>query len=153
MPKDMIILGIETSCDETAAAVVQFNGRHLKVLSNVVASQVPLHRLTGGVVPEVAAREHVTVMVPIIKLAIKRAKISRKKLDAVAVTFGGPSLLPALLVGVDTANALSLGLNIPLIRVHHTTGHIYANFLSTHPSLRGRSPKQSDILIDVTKIK
>ncbi|HYD92626.1 MAG TPA: tRNA (adenosine(37)-N6)-threonylcarbamoyltransferase complex transferase subunit TsaD, partial [Flavobacterium sp.] len=129
MAQQKLILGIETSCDETAASVVSFNGKVLSVLSNAVASQIPIHRLTGGVVPEVAAREHVTTIVPTIKLALSKAKLAKEDLDAVAVT-AGPGLLPALMVGVDTANALSLALGIPVIPVQHISGHIYANFLS-----------------------
>lgn len=134
------ILGIETSCDETAASVVQFDlsaqagGKHLYALSNAVASQVELHKLTGGVVPEVAAREHVTAIMPTIQLALNRAELTQNSntklhgIDAIAVT-AGPGLLPALMVGVDTANALSLATDLPVVPVQHITGHIYANFV------------------------
>lgn len=124
------VLGIETSCDETAAAVLRFNGHRFKVLGSAIASQIELHKLTGGVVPEVAAREHVTTIIPTIKLALKKAGIKKEKLSAVAVT-AGPGLLPALMVGVDAANALAMSLNIPVIPVQHITGHIYANTIDT----------------------
>lgn len=130
MEKSKLILGIETSCDETAAAVLSFSGHRFKVLGSAVASQVAIHKLTGGVVPEVAAREHVTTIMPTIKLALEKAGITKEKLSAVAVT-SGPGLLPALMVGVDAANALSMSLNIPVIPVQHITGHIYANTIDT----------------------
>src|SRR3989344_4780906 len=155
MSKSITVLGIETSCDETAAAIINFDGRFLNLLSSITASQIPIHRLTGGVVPEVAAREHVTVMMPVIKEAFKKAKIKKTDVDAVAVTFGGPSLLPALLVGIDTANALALASNIPLVRVHHTTGHIYANFISTTDKIAwvGSRQKGNPPPVDINKIK
>lgn len=129
------VLGIETSCDETAAAVLRFNGRRFKVLGSAVASQVAIHKLTGGVVPEVAAREHVTTIMPTIKLALEKAGVKKEKLSAVAVT-SGPGLLPALMVGVDAANALSMSLNIPVIPVQHITGHIYANSIEHRRNVR-----------------
>ncbi|MBI2453649.1 tRNA (adenosine(37)-N6)-threonylcarbamoyltransferase complex transferase subunit TsaD [Candidatus Peregrinibacteria bacterium] len=123
----MRILGIETSCDETSCAVVQ-NGR--EVLSNVIFSQVPLHRETGGVVPEVAAREHVVKIIPVLKEALKKAKLRLHDIDAVAVTYG-PGLLSSLLIGVNAAMTLALVLKKPLIPVNHIEGHIYANLLSS----------------------
>lgn len=116
----MKILGIETSCDETAAAVVE-DGQ--KVLSNVIASQVKLHAQTGGVVPEVAAREHVIKILPVIEAALRKNTI-----DAIAVT-QGPGLISSLLVGTNTATVLTRVLNKPLIPVNHIEGHIYANWL------------------------
>jgi N6-L-threonylcarbamoyladenine synthase len=119
------ILAIETSCDETAAAVI-FDGR---IKSNIVASQAfKLHAQYGGVVPEVAAREHVSVIIPTIELALKQAKIKLKDLDYIAVT-EGPGLATSLMVGVDTAKSLGAALNIPVIPINHLEGHIYANFV------------------------
>lgn len=121
----MLILGIETSCDETAAAVVKDG---TQILSNVVASQIKLHAKTGGVVPEVAAREHVVKITPVIKEALKKAKITLRGIDAIAVT-AGPGLLSSLLIGVNTAMTLALVYKKPLISVNHVEGHIYANWL------------------------
>lgn len=122
----MNILAIETSCDETAAAVVT-GGR--RVRSNVVASQIALHRAHGGVVPELAAREHVTAIVPVVEAALSEAGTSRGDLDAIAVTTG-PGLAGALLVGVNVAKALAYGLDRPLVSVNHLEAHIYANWLT-----------------------
>ncbi len=121
----MKILGIETSCDETAAAVVE-NGT--KVLSNVIASSVDLHAKTGGVVPEVAAREHIRQISPVIDQALKEASVEWSDIDAIAVTHA-PGLMSSLLVGVNTAQSLAYIHKKPLIPVHHIAGHIYANFL------------------------
>lgn len=121
----MLILGIESSCDETSAAVVKA-GR--TILSNVIASQVEIHRETGGVVPEVAAREHVVKIVPVIDEALKKAKTTLAKIDAIAVT-AGPGLVSSLLVGANAAMTLALVLKKPLIPVNHIEGHIYANWL------------------------
>jgi N6-L-threonylcarbamoyladenine synthase len=122
------ILGIETSCDETAAAVVAA-GRC--ILSNVVASQIELHRDHGGVVPELAARGHITALIPVVESALKTAGIGRRQIDAVAVT-AGPGLAGSLLVGVNSAKALAYALDKPLVPVNHLEGHIYANWL--HPA-------------------
>jgi N6-L-threonylcarbamoyladenine synthase len=128
MKKDgLIVLGIETSCDETAAAVVQ-NGK--EILSNVVASQMESHRRFGGVVPEMASRHHVEQITIVIEEAMEQAEVSFDDLDAVAVT-EGPGLVGALLVGVNAAKALAFSRNIPLVGVHHIAGHIYANRLLT----------------------
>jgi N6-L-threonylcarbamoyladenine synthase len=121
----MKILGIETSCDETAAAVVE-NG--VKVLSNVIASQINLHKKTGGVVPEVAAREHILKIIPVIKEALKKANTKWGKIDAIAAV-PGPGLITALLTGTLTASTLALIKKKPLISVHHIIGHIYGNWL------------------------
>lgn len=126
----MKILGIETSCDETAAAVVE-NGT--LVLSNVIASQIPLHQLTGGVVPEVAAREHVVKIMPVIEKALYEAKITLGSVDAIAVT-QGPGLASSLVIGIAAASTLALAIEKPLIPVHHIGGHIYANWLEEVPS-------------------
>jgi len=123
--KDIIILGIETSCDETSAAVVK-NGR--EILSNVISSQISIHQQYGGVVPEIASRKHVELIIPVIDEAIREAGISIHQIDAIGVTFG-PGLVGALLVGVSAAKALALSLDKPLIAVHHIEGHIAANYL------------------------
>lgn len=121
----MKILGIETSCDETAAAVVEDG---VKVLSNVIASSVDLHQATGGVVPEVAAREHLRQISPVIDKALADAGCEMKNIDAVAVTVK-PGLVASLLVGINTAQTLAYIHQKPLIEVDHIAGHIYANFL------------------------
>jgi N6-L-threonylcarbamoyladenine synthase len=126
----MRILGIETSCDETAAAVVEDG---TKVLSNCIASSVDMHAETGGVVPEVAAREHILQISPVIDKAMKDAGVEWKDIDAIAVTHA-PGLISSLLVGVNTAQTLAYIHQKPLIPVHHVTGHIYANFLERDPS-------------------
>lgn len=119
------ILGIETSCDETAVAIVR-NGREL--LANVVSSQVDIHRQFGGVVPEVASRRHVEKMTVLLEEALGRANLELEHVDAVAVT-QGPGLVGALLIGVTTAKTLAYSRGLPLIPVHHVAGHIYANQL------------------------
>ena len=118
----MYVLGIETSCDETAAAVVQSGER---LLSNVVASQLSTHQRYGGVVPELAAREHVRAVVVVVREAVERADIQYQDLNAVAVT-KGPGLVGSLLVGVTFAKGLALSLGIPLLGVNHIEGHIHA---------------------------
>lgn len=120
--KPVYILAIETSCDETSAAVVKDGW---EVLSNIISSQIETHRAFGGVVPEVASRKHVEVITLIVEEALARAEITPDKLDAVAVT-QGPGLVGALLVGVVAAKALALAWNKPLIGTHHIAGHIYA---------------------------
>lgn len=121
----MKILSLETSCDETSAAVVE-NGK--KVLGLSIASSLDLHKETGGVVPEVAAREHPLKVWPVIESALDQAKIGLKEIDAVASTTG-PGLMPALLTGYLTAKTIAFFLDKPFIPVHHTFGHIYSNFL------------------------
>lgn len=123
--KDVLILAIESSCDETAAAVVK-NGR--EVLSNVISSQIELHKLYGGVVPEIASRKHIEKINQVIEEALVTAKVSLNDLDAVAVTYG-PGLVGALLVGVAEAKAISFAKNLPLVGVHHIEGHISANYI------------------------
>lgn len=122
----MLILGIETSCDETAAAVVE-NGK--KILSNVVASQVDLHRKFWGIVPEIASRKHLELIIPIIKESLGEARIKLKDLDAVAATYG-PGLLGSLLVGLIVAKGLAYALELPFIGINHLEAHFCANFLS-----------------------
>ncbi|MDE6959860.1 MAG: tRNA (adenosine(37)-N6)-threonylcarbamoyltransferase complex transferase subunit TsaD [Lachnospiraceae bacterium] len=123
--KDVLILAIESSCDETAAAVVK-NGR--EVLSNVISSQIALHTLYGGVVPEIASRKHIEKINDVIQEALKKAMVSLGDLDAVGVTYG-PGLVGALLVGVAEAKAISYAAGLPLIGVHHIEGHISANYI------------------------
>ena len=125
MNKDIIILAIETSCDETAAAVIK-NGR--KILSNIISTQIKTHKKFGGVVPEVASRKHLENISQVTDMAILDAGIDFKELDAVAVTYG-PGLVGALLIGLTAAKGLAYALNIPLIGVNHIEGHIYANFI------------------------
>lgn len=123
--KDILILAIESSCDETAAAVVK-NGR--SVLSNVISSQIDLHKLYGGVVPEIASRKHIEKINQVIEEALKEADTTLDDLDAIAVTYG-PGLVGALLVGVAEAKAISFAKSIPLVGVHHIEGHISANYI------------------------
>ncbi len=122
---DKLILAIESSCDETAAAVVK-NGR--EVLSNIISSQIDLHTLYGGVVPEIASRKHTEQINQVIDSALKSANVTLKDIDAIAVTYG-PGLVGALLVGVSAAKAISFATGIPLVGVHHIEGHISANFI------------------------
>lgn len=123
MTKDKIILGIETSCDETAASIVK-NGN--TILSNVVASQIESHKRFGGVVPEIASRHHVEQITMVLEETLLQAEIGWNEIDAIAVT-EGPGLVGALLIGVNAAKALAFAKNKPLIGVHHIAGHIYAN--------------------------
>ncbi|NLB42200.1 MAG: tRNA (adenosine(37)-N6)-threonylcarbamoyltransferase complex transferase subunit TsaD, partial [Clostridiales bacterium] len=127
---DVLVLALESSCDETSAAVVR-NGR--EVLSNIIASQIDIHKAYGGVVPEIASRKHVDVINEVVEQALDQASIDKKNLDAIAVTFG-PGLVGALLVGVSAAKALAFGLSLPLIGVHHIEGHISANYIE-YPDL------------------
>lgn len=129
------ILAIETSCDETAAAVIE-NGYHIR--SNVVASQIDIHRRYGGVFPEVASRQHILAINPVIQDALTQAQDSWAQLDAIAVT-RGPGLVGSLLVGVNTAKGLALSLGLQLIGVNHLEGHIYANWLDT--AGKGKAPR------------
>ncbi len=121
----MLILGVETSCDETAAAVVE-DGR--RVLADVVSSQVALHAQYGGIVPEVASRQHLLQIVPVVEGALSRAEVTLDDIEAVAVT-EGPGLVGALMVGVNTAKALAYARGLPLVGVHHLEGHTYAAWL------------------------
>ncbi len=120
----MMILAIETSCDETAAAVIADG----KIKSNVVASQAKMHAQFGGVVPEVAARDHIKAIIPTVKLAIAKAKTRLSDMDYIAVT-QGPGLATSLMVGADTAKALGTALDIPVLPINHLEAHIYANFV------------------------
>ena len=123
--KDIVILAIESSCDETAAAVVK-NGR--EVLSNIISSQIALHTLYGGVVPEIASRKHIEKINQVIEEALKQANMTLDEIDAIGVTYG-PGLVGALLVGVAEAKAIAYAAKKPLIGVHHIEGHISANYI------------------------
>ncbi|WP_027625822.1 tRNA (adenosine(37)-N6)-threonylcarbamoyltransferase complex transferase subunit TsaD [Clostridium lundense] len=125
MEKDIKILAIESSCDETAAAVV-VNGR--QVLSNIIASQIDIHKKFGGVVPEVASRKHIEAISAVVQEALDSAKLSLKDIDAVGVTYG-PGLVGALLVGLQYAKGLAYAIDKPLVGVNHIEGHISANFI------------------------
>lgn len=127
MKKDQWIMGIESSCDETAVAILK-NGR--EIAANVVASQIESHKRFGGVVPEIASRHHVEQITIVLEEAMEQAGIAFSDLDAIAVT-EGPGLVGALLIGVNAAKALAFAHNIPLVPVHHIAGHIYANRLVT----------------------
>ncbi len=119
----MKILAIESSCDETACAIVEVNKGCFKILANVISSQVKVHAKFGGIIPEVAARLHVEKILPIIDKAIEQANLNWKKIDYIAVT-GGPGLVSSLMVGVETAKTLAYVYNIPLVRVNHIEGHL-----------------------------
>ena len=136
-PTEVKILGIETSCDETAVAVVE-DGRN--VLSNVIASQVDIHAAYGGVVPEVASRQHVIHMAPTLSQTLEEAGLSLGDLDAIAVTHG-PGLAGSLLVGLNFAKALAFSQGIPLIGINHLEGHIYAAWLSSRIDAEMRDPE------------
>ena len=126
LKKDVYILGIESSCDETAASVVK-NGR--EVLSNIISSQIVIHRKFGGVVPEIASRKHIENVMPVIDEALTQANVPLERIDAVAVTYG-PGLVGALLVGLSAAKSLAWATDKPLIGVNHLEGHVFANFLA-----------------------
>ena len=128
MDKNIKILAIESSCDETAAAVVE-NGRSVK--SNIISSQIELHKLYGGVVPEIASRKHIEKINYVIREALNEADETLDSIDAVAVTYG-PGLVGALLVGVAEAKAIAFAKDKPLVGVHHIEGHICANYIEHH---------------------
>lgn len=128
--KDNLILAIESSCDETAASVVK-NGR--TILSNVISSQIELHKLYGGVVPEIASRKHIEKINQVVEQALSDAGVTLDDLDAIGVTYG-PGLVGALLVGVAEAKAIAYAKKLPLVGVHHIEGHVSANYIE-HPDL------------------
>ena len=125
--EDILTLAIESSCDETSAAVLR-GGR--EVLADIISTQIPVHQKFGGVVPEIASRKHIVNIMPVIDTCIRTAGIALKDIDQVAVTYG-PGLVGALLVGVSAAKSLAFSLDVPLIGVNHLEGHIFANFLSS----------------------
>lgn len=133
----MKILAIETSCDETAASVIEGKGNKITVLSNIISSQIDIHRKYGGVVPEVAAREHVLNILPVINEALEKAGINKKnarqKISAIAVS-QGPGLITSLLTGIETAKTLAYAWNVPIIQINHIEGHIYSNFIDNAPT-------------------
>ena len=126
----MILLGIESSCDETSASVIKSEGKKLKVLSNVISSSANFHAKTGGIVPEVAAREQIKFILPVIRQSLEDAGLNfdNPQIDAIALTYG-PGLIGSLLVGVETAKTLSFVWNKPIIPVNHLIGHAFANFI------------------------
>lgn len=130
MEKDILTLGIESSCDETSVAVVK-NGR--EILSNVIDTQIPIHEKYGGVVPEIASRNHIEAISRVTKLALEQANVKLEDIDVIAPTYG-PGLVGALLVGVSYGRGLAYALNKPLVGVNHLEGHISANYI-THPDL------------------
>ncbi|MCX6765507.1 MAG: tRNA (adenosine(37)-N6)-threonylcarbamoyltransferase complex transferase subunit TsaD [Candidatus Moranbacteria bacterium] len=139
------ILGIETSCDETAASVIKAGKGKLKVLSNIVSSQTKIHARWGGVVPNLAAREHLKNIILVINLAFKEAGIKPHDIDLITVT-RGPGLIPALLIGTNVAKTLAYVWKKPLLGIHHIEGHIYANFISVNSkSNKAKKLRSSDI--------
>ncbi len=128
--KKTTLLAIESSCDETGVSVVRKNGEKIEVLSELIASQANIHEATGGVVPEVAAREHMLVIGPMIQSAMQKAGIRKEDLDGIALTVG-PGLMPALAVGVQAARTLAFTWNVPIVPVHHIEGHIYSALLQS----------------------
>ena len=131
MKKDILTLGIESSCDETSVSVVK-NGR--KILSNIIDTQIPIHEKYGGVVPEIASRNHIEAISRVTKKALEEANIKFEDIDAITPTYG-PGLVGALLVGLSYAKALSFAINKPLVGVNHIQGHIAANYI-TYPELK-----------------
>lgn len=129
--KDCLTLAIESSCDETSAAVL-VGGR--TVLANIISTQIPVHQKFGGVVPEIASRKHIVNIMPVIDEALRQAAVKLEDIDQIGVTYG-PGLVGALLVGVSAAKALAFSLDVPLIGVNHLEGHIFANFLA-HKELK-----------------
>ncbi|TAK96724.1 tRNA (adenosine(37)-N6)-threonylcarbamoyltransferase complex transferase subunit TsaD [Patescibacteria group bacterium] len=144
----MIILGIETSCDETAAAIVRVSGKKLTVLASVVSSQVALHAKWGGVVPNLAAREHLKNIQPVLSKTLSQAHLTPEKIDLIAVTHG-PGLIPALLIGTNFAKAMAYTWKKPLLGIHHIEGHIYANFISENLELKTQHSKRKKIKFPV----
>jgi N6-L-threonylcarbamoyladenine synthase len=147
--KTGLILGIETSCDETAAAVVQ---RGARTLSSVVASQIAMHARYGGVVPELASREHLRAIVPVVRAALEQAQVSMADLDAIAVT-SGPGLAGALLVGITYAKAAAFANDLPLIAVNHLEGHIHAVLLQERENrLKGEDPEMQVLRLPLASL-
>ncbi len=128
----MVILGIETSCDETAAAVLTNKGNRITILSNIIASSAKLQAKYGGIIPEQAAREQIKSIIPVIEEGLQASGVRPQEMDAIAVTYG-PGLIGSLLVGVETAKTLAKVWNKPLIPINHLIGHFYANWISPTP--------------------
>ena len=122
----MLVLGIESTCDETAAAIVK-DGK--EIISSIISSQIDLHQEYGGVVPELACRRHVDIIIPVIKETLEQADLELKDIDVIAVA-NGPGLIGALLIGLHTAKALSFALNKPLVGINHIEAHLYAAVMS-----------------------
>ncbi|MDP2838184.1 MAG: tRNA (adenosine(37)-N6)-threonylcarbamoyltransferase complex transferase subunit TsaD [Candidatus Moranbacteria bacterium] len=146
----MKILSIETSCDETAAAIVEWFDHQATVLANTVSSQASLHAKWGGVVPDLASREHIKNIVPVVTETLERARLSPADIDLIAVT-AGPGLMPALVIGVSAAKTLALLWDKPLIGIQHLEGHIYANFLSSPNFQFSISNFQSSSNVSISK--
>jgi N6-L-threonylcarbamoyladenine synthase len=134
----MIILGIESSCDETGAAVLSKVGDRIEILSNIVASSSILQSKFGGIIPEQAAREQIKSIIPVIEEALTEAKVKPSDLDAIAVTYG-PGLIGSLLVGTEAAKTLAWVWDKPLIGINHLLGHFYANWIEDGSSPQGRT--------------
>lgn len=141
----MKILAIETSCDETAASVISFDDGILNVQSSIISSQVELHRQWGGVVPNLAGREHTKNIIPVLTETLENASISPEDIDLIAVT-SGPGLIPALLIGTAAAKTLAFSWDKPLLGIHHIEGHIYANWLSPTGSETAVVPPQFPLI-------
>jgi N6-L-threonylcarbamoyladenine synthase len=135
MNKTFRILSLETSCDETSVSLLEHASDYTVVLSNIISSQANLHAKWGGVVPDLAAREHTKNIVPVLEEALREANISSSDIDVIAVT-QGPGLIPALLIGVAAAKTLAYAWNKPLLGIHHIEGHIYANFISQNTKIQ-----------------
>ncbi|MDP2649610.1 MAG: tRNA (adenosine(37)-N6)-threonylcarbamoyltransferase complex transferase subunit TsaD [bacterium] len=148
----MIILGIETSCDETGAAVIEAKkgDKKINLLSNVVASSLPIHIKTGGIIPENAARQQIKYIIPVIKQALSSTRVELSAIDAIAVTIG-PGLIGSLLIGVETAKTLAFAWNKPIIPVNHLIGHIYANFIESESSLSLRSGFAGEAISEIAE--
>src|SRR5579863_9975243 len=146
MPGSGLILGIESSCDETAAAVVE---RGSRTISSVVASQITTHARYGGVVPELASREHLRAIVPVVRTALAEAHVTLADLDAIAVT-SGPGLAGALLVGITYAKALAFAVGLPLIAVNHLEGHIHSVLLEEREGSDQRNVEESALALVVS---
>lgn len=144
----MIILGIETSCDETAAAIIK-DGK--EILSTIIATSVDMHAKTGGIIPEQAAREQVKSILPVVNEALETSHLTEKDIDAIAVTVG-PGLIGSLLVGVETARTLAWVWNKPVVPVNHLVGHIFANWLISTPALPALALVVSGGHTDIVKI-
>ena len=137
----MIILGIESSCDETAASVIEAKDGYIKVVSNIVSSQINIHKKYGGVIPELAARNHIKNILPVINEALPHPAPplirggKKGGVGAIAVTYG-PGLIPSLLIGIETAKALAYAWHKPIIGINHLAGHIYSNFIGNNKKIK-----------------